>query len=466
MSGAMSRGWILLALGALCVPGASAREGQVRDELIERAEARAAALRLERERDLRRLYVAADAELRAQADALLRAGRDPRRSRRSPLPLATLAEARRLLAGHDPAGVDAPWRELVSALDLQVVPGVFAARSEGRGEAMTVQVDCIWRPGLEREPEGGIEARLLWLSPEGEERLARREPVSVAALRAGFPMYVRPPESDAGAWRLVLELRTALATVRSLPVVVECVESLDRLAEGVADDADPVPSSTRELSQRLRAARRFGLRAWNGLPVADWTATGEVPVRWHFSARAEEHGGTVWGTSPPGGKPSRVYLLLTTGREHPTDLLAGTVGEAWLRVAESQGARVLAARVPLPGTAGFDFCRFVQGVRDDAGTSSIVLVARGDAGRVLPGLLVADACRAVEALVLAETPAARVSMPEELDLPVLRIVLGAEADRSEGLDSGARRARVERRAPAPVGQVGIPDAVAAWAARL
>ena len=466
MSGVMSRGLILLAFGALCVPGVSAPPAQVRDQLIERAEARAAALRLERERDLRRLYVAADAELRAQADGLLRAGRDPRRSRRSPLPLATLAEARRLLAGHDPAGPDAPLRELASAVDLQVVPGVFAARSEGRGEAMTVQVDCLWKPGLEQEPEGGVEARLLWLSPEGEERLARREPVSVAALRAGFPMYIRPPQSVAGLWHLVRELHTVGATVRSLPVAVECVELLERLAEGLTDDGEPVPSAMGELSQRLRAARRFGLRAWSGVPVADWIRSGELPVGWQFSATAEEYGGTLWGTSSPGEEPSRVYLLLTTGYEHPTDLLTGPVGEAWLRVAESQGARVLAARVPLPGTGGFDFCRFVQGLREDAGMSSVVLVARGDAGRVLPGLFVKQACRAVEALVLAETPAARAAMPDDLDMPVLRIVLGAEADRSEGVDSGARRSKVERRAPGPVGQVGIPDAVAAWAARL
>ena len=467
---------VVLAALSLCWPSAAHSQAQgpaVGDSLAQRLVLRAAALRVERERALLEHYAAAPESLRARADEILRAGRDPRRARRGPLNLSTIAAAQRVLQGNEPGPEFVAWADLVDSLDLSVVPGLFAAREEGLGEALTVVFHSLWEGSIEREPEGGIEASLYWVSPAGERRRARSEPVSLSALREGFEMYIRPPASAPALWSLVFELRTFAGVVASAPVVVECVGELAALRSSAA----PLRVSLRELLERRDELRERGLRRASGLSLSAWSsacegAAPQLAPRPYEPRSAEGEGPpafgdvTMWEVAAPGAAPARTYLLLAGSMEHPTDLLTGAVGRSWARVAEAQGARVLAARVPLPSRELFDLRDFVSALKRELETEQLVVVARGDFGRVLPGLLQREPCAAIDALVLSETPAARALLPAELELPVLQLELSAEVATSEGVDAGARRARVRLRAPAPTGTLAAPDLIAAWAAKL
>lgn len=112
------------------------------------------------------------------------------------------------------------------ALDLRATPGAFVARaSDAPKERMTVRVE----PLFELSAALPATARLFWISPEGEEQLAREEFVESAFfMGAGFELYLRAPHSEPGMWQLVLELASEGAELaRSEPVLVPCVASTE-----------------------------------------------------------------------------------------------------------------------------------------------------------------------------------------------------------------------------------------------
>jgi hypothetical protein len=464
-------------------------EARERDPLATLAVAHRQALQIERERELLERYCAAPAELRARAEDLLRAGRDPRSPRLNPLPLATIAAARRALEDGEPSSELEPWFDLVDSLDLRVVPGLFCARREGRGEALTVTLVSLWdsrvaggsggheRGALEPgalEPEGGVEASLIWISPDGEELRARREPVSAAALDAGFEMYIRPPASGAGLWSLCLELRTSLGLVRSAPVPVECVEDLAglraRLASAPGVDH---PAAGRELARRIEDACQHGLRRASGLSIETWSerlssgAAGPTP-RPFDAGDLRTAGASLWELAPRAEPSKRMFLLLVAQEEHPTDVLTGPVGRAWSRVYASEAVRVLAARLPLPGAEGLDLRELARHLKGVEGVEHLVVVARGDFGRALPRELMSEPCADIDALVLSETPAVRAPLPEELQVPTLQLEFSAQSASELGsfVASSAGHTRWRSTRPAVIGVATAPELMAAWAAQL
>jgi hypothetical protein len=111
---------------------------------------------------------------------------------------------------------------LADQIDLVVTPGAFGARDESaadKGEPTTVHVRLFGSP----RSHADVDLGLVWIGPDGRQVVARREPVSVSVLRDGVPMYVRPPASRPGPWRLVPELARKGAIARGVPVPVECV---------------------------------------------------------------------------------------------------------------------------------------------------------------------------------------------------------------------------------------------------
>lgn len=446
-----------LLLGALLLAPAAPQENPVAFRMRHLD-----ALRVERERELLELWEELGPDARRDLEARVAAGRDPRMGRFQPIPLPALSRASRALLHPGDDGPLEPWFELVDSLDLRVVPGVFAARESGRGEPMTVVLAGLWDSPVDQRREEDVEVALVWRGPAGEERLARQEPASVRALEAGFEMYVRPPESGPGVWKLVLEVRTSGGVVRSRGVAVECVAGLaegrDALAAG---DAGP---GSADLAARLSTLLREGLRiagadpvgprlaALGGAPSPSPRALGAAPGARDLAPHAV-------GEPRPG---QDVVVLLPRRGEHPLDLLTGPVGRAWAAFAAERGALVRTAD-PVADREAAGLRELVRRLAAD-GAGRVVVVARGDSGRLLPGSLAGEPLPELAALVLAESPGAHAAVRPDVPVDTLRLESEVAGGRlmELGVEGGPRRSRVGLGVPPPFDAPATPRWLGEW----
>ncbi len=427
------------------------------------------AVQRDRERELQRRWSGAEAEPRAVAAGILRRSRDPQAPERQPLGYHPLAVAGRELTGTVREEKLYRWQKLADAVDLRVVPGAFEARSEGRGEAMTVHVstlfDVLWL-------EGWVDVILFWIGEDGEEQRARGESIYSKSFERGFLMHIRPPVSEPGRWRLVAELRmrTEKGSVRSHAVPVDCVAKLRERSARLAELDTPLAA---RLRARLRPLFAFGARSHDALPLAHWfdLAEGEVgssPLR-------PVCAGEVWEiVSPEGASPAEVVLILATPDEHPTDLLHEEVRKAW--ASSPNAARRLVVAASLSTAAPGDIVPLVSSLRSRPGIERLTLVVRGENALFVPGVLLAEERAAeegeepsepahgVDALVMAETSAARVPPRVPLSIPILQIEDEApELALEEGVSSsGAFWRRVSLAVPRPICPLELPGRIDAW----
>ena len=196
------------------------------DDLTALQVAHREAVQVERERALLEAWIGASEQQRVGLERIVREGRNSRRSSLSPLDLRSISRGLRNLRVPERADELWVWYDLLDALDLRLRPGVFAARSEGRGEPITVGLDSLWSHSYEGDPDREMQAKLIWVAPDGTEEDARSEPVTARILMRGFEMFIRPPISTAQTWELVLEVQTPSGALRGVPVRVECVENL------------------------------------------------------------------------------------------------------------------------------------------------------------------------------------------------------------------------------------------------
>lgn len=287
----------------------------------------------------------------------------------APADLAALARVRRELSGETSDG-DLARRlgAVADALDLRVIPGVFATSAE---EGDTVPMEVRVAPiGALAEPID-VELSLVWVSPTGREERARTEPVGHEALRGrvGFTMYVRSPSSARAArWHLVPLVRSADAIARGAAVPVECVARLsERLAvlrsRAAGEDGDEVAS---DVVRWIEALEQEGLRRVRGpdalLAEAERRLGVEVEGEREgprllgraFSdpVGASEH---AWSVDPAGGV-ERTLVVFTPSAEAPEALLSGPAAWAeWQRFADGRRCRVIATACPFPfGPEGGD----------------------------------------------------------------------------------------------------------------
>lgn len=195
-------------------------------------------------------YASASPADREEAAAILAQARSVGTGSQSPPPLEGVDRALAALhsdrgeASRDDDAQDLAYRSAVQSLELSVEPGTFASREQGRGEAMTVRL--VQR--YDAPPPGDVMVQLTWIGPGGETVHARRERATAEVFAGrGFEMYIRPPVSEPGTWRLEADgfwsttgrledldgprgaevLRSALVH----PLRVECAEApLDRIA--------------------------------------------------------------------------------------------------------------------------------------------------------------------------------------------------------------------------------------------
>lgn len=420
------------------------------------------ALRVERERELVELWETLQPPARRALESRVLAGRDPRAGRFQPIPLAVLARASRELMHPGDDGPLEPWFELVDSLDLRVVPGVFAAREGGRGEAMTVVLEGLWDSPVDQQRDTPAEVALVWRGPDGEERLARQEPADARSLEAGFEMYVRPPESGPAAWELLLEVRTAGGVVRTRGVRVECVAGLDAARAALA--ADPGAPGAADLAGRLRALEREGLRL-AGADLVGPRLDALVGGRDGAPRALPPEPGASARTAYELGEERRdqeVVVVLPRRGEHPLDLLTGPVGRRWAGFAAERGARVRTA----DGEVGRDAAGLRALVRTlvAGGAGRVVVVARGDAGRLLPGALAREPLPELGGLVLAESPGAYAAVRPEVAVDTLRLeaeVAGGSLEEL-GAEGGPRRSRVGLGVSAPFDALATPERLAEW----
>ncbi|MEM7308531.1 MAG: hypothetical protein AAF682_17750 [Planctomycetota bacterium] len=363
--------------------------------------------------------------------------------------LDALAAAERAL-GSDADPHD-PLEALADSLDLQVVPGMFTAASEGRGEPLTVTVYRLF----DRPAALDAELSLVWVAPDGTRTAARTEAFGADAFnRPGFLMYVRSPLGPPGTYRLLPVARAAEREAEGVAV------SVPALAAGGAEEAAPsVHPRTLAALGELRSA---GLRTaeLTGAELARRLDAGEArPALGWCGADGLEPGPLLWGGVPAGASPAeprRALLFLHTGAEREELPWLGPVGDAWRALALEQGLGLFSGEQRAGDPEGLG--RLVAAAREEVEGGEVLLVARGSSVWVATLLLAAAPELAFDGLILVSDTA---GVPRLLpDVPTL-VVAPSEPERA--LPKQATFAAGE--ATAFLSEAVLPDRVGAWLAR-
>jgi len=437
-------------------------------------------LRAERQAAFLASWEAADEPRRSAALELLadlREEREPAGLRPS---LTALAAAGRALDGADPASaVGDELQRFADLVDLRPVPGAFASASSGRGTPLEVRVSRL--PIAPLEPMWDeVRVRLLWIAPDGGERVARTEPIAGAAFAgAGFPMYVRSPLAAPSLWHLVPELELDGRAVRGQPVPVASIDELD----------------TRWARLRARTTALAGV----DVDLVGWIERGERPavggdprpwLAWverlaDPDAAADDHAppGRAWlpaaaddpaagllaiegldpvGLGPPGPASGRpLWVLLAPPEEPSAFAFREPLGSRWRAVAERAGADVVAFDTDRPDADAL--ARAIRGLAEPGATGPtrpVILIARGRAVALLP-LVCARAEGAVSGVVAC---AAIHGPPESLaSLDVLWI--GPPGEETRASEGAAFVEWAESAGEPLVDELALPERTEGWLVR-
>lgn len=467
----LSLGTLGLALGASPVHGAPQARYQMEFGDPEGAIARKLtwrrALREEREVPVLETWQALDDPGRARLVGTLDQGVDPRRSRKRPLPMEFLSRAWRGQAQASEDGARAPWLDMVDSVDLRVLPGVFNARSEGRGEPMTVRLTSIWDSLADQTEKHDLPVRLIWHSPTGEETVARQEVAGIEHFEEGFDMYIRPPASGPGLWELTLEVETPAGRVESLPVSVECVADLPGLVQRL--EGERPPGLAQALGRRLDLLREYGIRVASGTSIADWVEALEAPRPEALGLQpisGEEVGvpGEVFWQLRRTEQVRGVLLVLVNRDESPADLFRGPRLDAWSALAEEQGLLLLAGHVPISLDSAEGLSRCLARIRK-GWPGALHLLGRGEGGQLVPSLLARHPELALDSLILSEILGPGGRLPKGIACPVLQVVTGLSARSGTALEEGEdreRRTRVLLPAQDPVAPFQAVEILHRW----
>lgn len=466
---------MILAL-AVCVPAAKA-QARTGDEFgppelrIPRELAWNHALRLERERQVLVAWLEASPKERGAIEDALGLGREEQRSRRRPVPLNNLSKAwRGYISGpEDPSRM--PWLNLLDSTDLRVIPGAFNARTEGRGEPLTVMITSIWKDSLDGLGNDPLEIRLVWTAPDGGETVVRREVAEAGNFQSGFSMYLRPPLSKPGLWWLALELDSPEGVIRTRPVPVECLEDLPGLlTELRAAASTPTGHLQKSILNRLDPLLGYGLRRASTHPLENW-------VNWSRSKPGSRAGitpldgelfgapGTTFWQLTETATEKGALLILAKDNESPLDVFNGPRQAQWAALGKACGLRVIAVQLPISSTSLEPLDACLAALDGEDGEGPLVLVTRGESGRVLPYLLAQFPQPGLDAVVMTETIGAGARLSTALPAPVLQITTGLYAPASELQSEGAGaslRSRLHLRVPEPVASYLANKVIQDW----
>lgn len=349
---------------------------------------------------------------REQAAAILQGARSPGTGAQSPPPLRGVDGA--LAALHPDRGEnsradspgDAAYRTAVEALEVSVEPGTFASREQGRGEAMTVRL--VQRYDV--PPPGDVMIQLTWVGPGGETVHARRERATAEVFAdQGFEMYIRPPVSAPGTWRLEVDGfwsttgqledldgaagAEVLRAAEVHPLRVECAASpFDRIA-AIGARGSALGHRALFALERLNHWAAHG-GPWHAAFVGDplWAAgegdRGTEPPATELPPGAprpvmplfrNQRGEIEWlwalrGSSPP---TSTVVICVPSWMSTEAPFIAPLL-EGWIELAEARSALILALHLPMT-RLDLPVESVLESVRTQAPEGPWVGVAEGDA---------------------------------------------------------------------------------------
>jgi len=298
--------------------------------------------------------------------------------------------------------------EVAAAFDLVVVPGCFAPRSEGVGEALTVRVRTLFPAFAAKD----FTCALEWLGADGVAQPARRETIESAVLREnGFEMFIHAPLSKPGWWTLRANVaRDGDPTVpgTSAPVAIQCVNDLEARFKAASERAVADQPGRARLLRGIDLLRLHGLRssaclsAESELFAAEtWTDAGPpvgvpVPLEIAFTdGMAVSH--WMWSIRPP-AETARTILLLAPAAEAPDAVFAGAIGAEWIKVAGRHDAELFSTHLPLDAT----LMEAMLGRVRERAKGELLIVARGDAfGRLQAALYVKRQTPPFDAIVIS-----------------------------------------------------------------
>jgi hypothetical protein len=458
---------LVRAPGALAYPGPGLAQSRSQDEgepLGLDREGLLRSLRRERALALQESWLRADEGQREAALVHLRPGAGVGRQLGAWPSFPALADAERALRGGPGLLEEGGWEQrLADSVTLVALPGAFEARSEGRRQSMTVHVLQLFESPM---PEP-VDLRLIWVSPEGREHLARTEPVRPEHFARGFEMFVSSQPSAPGEWALVPVVLRGAGVHRGLPVAVDAVEGLVRRQAYLQGAGLPAPTDPRRgrvqdaLGLIQRGLRLPGLTSEDALRLAEGEPSGRpsgglVRAEPHFVEGRLE----AWrlGETPAA---SGVFMV-TSVRDRPEEMLAGAVGRAWNASATALGYELFVTGLPMVADVGQRSAMDLLGeLRAARGWGEVVLIAVGEAALLSPAALAGGGSSPEHLVLLRDGPGA--ARPDRrLDLPVLSIeALADEAGEEELRAEGPSWRRVLRPEPRQLLELDLPAWVSA-----
>jgi hypothetical protein len=349
--------------------------------------AHALTLQSERRERLIEAYARASSEQRLRAESTLERLHTPGSGSAAPHSLRAVDRALDALEGREDTWVQGA----ADALDLRPVPGVFEARAEGRPAALTVYVAPVYTRMEWRD----VELSLVWISPEAEEIVARREPIGARAFGPeGFEMYVRAPSTAPGLWQLVAQVEREGRSARGIPVAVEAIADFDRRWDSLSGRDWPAESAAALYTRCLGLLTQRGLRLLTGIPPSQLLAALEQHGAPESRPQSEplapealevafvdgqgiEH--WIWSLRPPDA--GRALVILVPERETAQAVLSRP---AWKRLAREEKTQLFATHMPVDFEREGTVASLIGRMRALADAAVMVCLARDETVDALP----------------------------------------------------------------------------------
>jgi len=462
----MMRLWLLLAL--MSGVATAQLEGRAASEYIYHVADQIEAARAEREAELRSLFLVASTDRQQLASEVLNGGRDAGRPALRPIDFDVLHAARVALSSGE-REVTA-LASLAASLDLRVAPGLFVAREEGHGEALTVSVSQLWRAKGQ-----DASMSLWWISPTGERTRARAEPITAGTIATGFEMYIRPPLSAPGLWRLGLELEAGGERATGIGTPVECLAGFEDLRRRLRG-TDPLGAGAagRRLALDLQLLVLFGVRSPGLVSLDDQRAV--LSRAGAQRARLIETGAgldaIVLELTPSAGSQAegeehatRAVLRASDAARPAFHVTAGALGKSWSGLASDPALRVFAASLPASERSAEAWLKLCEELKRDESIDELVLVASGELALLLPRALQLAERPVLDGLVLTASPATH-ALPGELPCDMLLIEGGAPQPHEEhGVQEERRWTHLTSDEADLLLALRVPSLIAGWMAR-
>lgn len=373
-------------------------------------------------------YAMASEEARARSRSVLERLRAPGTASAAPTSSPTLAKALRALEIPDTGSNASATRtrerleELIDSLDLQATPGMLAAQSSLEGTRVRIAVSPLYPPKERLQ----VSLSLVWILPDGSERVAYRGLAKPAVFdAAGFAVELAFPGTQAGTWRLAIEVEQEGISVRSALFELQCVAGLAERAgqvfAGLADLADPRMPLANWLALDMQRGLRTLARvdAEQQLSRLEGRASAVRAYPWMLAfAASEGEAQWIWRLDPPGA--AQATLLLLCPSTEPAE--ASLSRAEW---ASLEGWSVLSMHLPRgaagEGTTQELFARLTAILNRAGDKRPIVCLARGDAiGNFAIGFYGAKSRPyAAEVLLMSTTPASAESLAGSVPRMVL-----------------------------------------------